>query len=200
MVFCYPALANQYTYLLVYNCLYLEWAGDDHLAFYLLHLYTIGTQTAQQTYLTICYVTPLFSWSVCRLEKNCQTRDRIREEFTGVGVWLLAQRASLLTDHGEPPVRTVGWFKGEQTPSRVTRRPGFDPWVGKTPLGKGTVPTPVILPGEVHAGRSPAGYSPWGGRESDTTEQLTLSLFTFIASRPKKNPAGRVALGAWLGC
>ena len=49
------------------------------------------------------------------------------------------------------------------------------------------VPTPVILPGEVHAWRSLAGYSPWGRRESDTTEQLTLSLFTFIASRQKKS-------------
>ena len=25
----------------------------------------------------------------------------------------------------------------------------------------------------------PGGYSPWGRKESDTTEQLTLSLFTF---------------------
>ena len=35
-------------------------------------------------------------------------------------------------------------------------------------------PTPVLLPGESHGQRSLADYSPWGGQESDTTEQLTL--------------------------
>ena len=39
-------------------------------------------------------------------------------------------------------------------------------------------PTPVLLPGEFHGLRSLAGYSPWGHKESDTTERLTLSLFT----------------------
>ena len=34
-------------------------------------------------------------------------------------------------------------------------------------------PTPVFLPGESDGGRSLVGYSLWGCRESDTTEQLT---------------------------
>ena len=34
---------------------------------------------------------------------------------------------------------------------------------------------PVLLPGESHGKRSLVGYSPWGCKESDTTEQLTLS-------------------------
>ena len=33
-------------------------------------------------------------------------------------------------------------------------------------------PTPVLLPGESHGGRSLVGYSSWGRKESDTTEQL----------------------------
>ena len=33
-------------------------------------------------------------------------------------------------------------------------------------------PTPVLLPGESHGGRSLVGYSPWGHKESDTTERL----------------------------
>ena len=33
-------------------------------------------------------------------------------------------------------------------------------------------PIPVLLPGEPHGGRSLVGYSPWGRRESDTTERL----------------------------
>ena len=32
----------------------------------------------------------------------------------------------------------------------------------------------VFLPGESHGWRSLAGYSPWGHKESDTTEQLTI--------------------------
>ena len=34
-------------------------------------------------------------------------------------------------------------------------------------------PIPVFLPGEFHEERSVAGYSPWGCKESDTTERLT---------------------------
>ena len=36
--------------------------------------------------------------------------------------------------------------------------------------------TPVFLPGESHGQRSLAGYSPWGHKESDTTEQLTVCM------------------------
>ena len=34
----------------------------------------------------------------------------------------------------------------------------------------------VFLPGEFHGQRSLAGYSPWGRKESDKTEGLTVSL------------------------
>ena len=37
-------------------------------------------------------------------------------------------------------------------------------------------PTPVFLPGESHGQRSLVGYSPWGCKESDTTEQLHFHL------------------------
>ena len=50
------------------------------------------------------------------------------------------------------------------------RRPGFDPWVGKIPWGRERLPAPVCLPGESHGQRSLAGYSPWGHKESDITD------------------------------
>ena len=56
------------------------------------------------------------------------------------------------------------------------RKPGFDPWVGKIPWRRKWQPTPVFLPGELHGQKSLAGYSPWGRKELDTTEQLTLPL------------------------
>ena len=34
--------------------------------------------------------------------------------------------------------------------------------------------TPVLLPGEYHGQRILAGHSPWGRKELDTTEMLTL--------------------------
>ena len=53
--------------------------------------------------------------------------------------------------------------------------PGFDPWVGKIPWRRAWQPTPVFLPGESHGQRSLAGYSPWGRKESDTTERLSAA-------------------------
>ena len=38
-------------------------------------------------------------------------------------------------------------------------------------------PTPVFLPGKTHGRRSLVDYSPWGHKESDTTERLHFSLF-----------------------
>ena len=35
---------------------------------------------------------------------------------------------------------------------------------------------PLFLPGESHGQRRMAGYSPWGYKESDMTEQLTFTL------------------------
>ena len=36
-------------------------------------------------------------------------------------------------------------------------------------------PTPVFLPGEFHGQRSLVGSSPWGRKESETTEQHSLT-------------------------
>ena len=49
-------------------------------------------------------------------------------------------------------------------------------------------PTPVLLPGKSHGQRSLAGYSPWGRRESDTTQWLTLSLWRHALVQWWKNP------------
>ena len=46
----------------------------------------------------------------------------------------------------------------------------LQPWVGQIPWRKAWQPTAIFLPGESHGQRSLAGYSPWGRKESDTTE------------------------------
>ena len=62
---------------------------------------------------------------------------------------------------------------------------GLIPGLGRS-LGEGKVPTPVFWPGEFHG-----PYSPWGCKESDTTEQLshhnaislTIITMPYISSR-----------------
>ena len=69
--------------------------------------------------------------------------------------------------------------------SRYKRR-GFDPWVGKIPWRRKWQPTPVFLPGKSHGQRSLAGYCPWGCKELDMTEQLSMHISLTTWERPKK--------------
>ena len=50
--------------------------------------------------------------------------------------------------------------------------PGSIPGSGRSSGEVKWPPTPVLLPGKSHGQRSPVGYSPWGHKESDTTERL----------------------------
>ena len=43
-------------------------------------------------------------------------------------------------------------------------------------------PTPVLLPGKSHGWRSLVGYSPWGRKESDTTERLHFHFYIYAKS------------------
>ena len=63
----------------------------------------------------------------------------------------MAQRLKHLPGMLETRVRSLGW---------------------EDPLEKEMATTPILLPGEPHGGRSLVGYSPWGRKESDMTEQL----------------------------
>ena len=53
----------------------------------------------------------------------------------------------------------------------------LETWVrslfGKISWRRKWQPTPVFLPGKSHGQKSLAGYSPWGHKESDMTEELT---------------------------
>ena len=54
---------------------------------------------------------------------------------------------------------------------RRHRRLGFNPWVAKIPWRRKRQSTSVLLRGQSHVQRSLTGYSPWGQRKSDITEQ-----------------------------
>ena len=51
-------------------------------------------------------------------------------------------------------------------------QPGFDLWIGMIPWRRTWQPTPVFSLGESPWTEEPGGYSPWGSKELDTTEQL----------------------------
>ena len=53
---------------------------------------------------------------------------------------------------------------------RRHKRHGISPWVGKIPWRRKWQSTPVFSPGGSHGLKSLVGYSPWGHKESDTTE------------------------------
>ena len=72
--------------------------------------------------------------------------------------------------YGRGRASLVAWWQRIPLQCRSHRRCGFDPWVRKIPLRRACQLTPVYLPGESHGQRSLAGYSPWGCKESDTTE------------------------------
>ena len=61
--------------------------------------------------------------------------------------------------------RLPRWLSGKESACRCRRHR-----VRKIRWRKKWQPTPVFLPGESHGQRSLVGYSPWGHKESDTSE------------------------------
>ena len=74
------------------------------------------------------------------------------------------------------------------------RRPGFDPWVGKTPWRRTWQPTPVFLPGESPWTEESGGLQSKGHKESGTTEWLSTAQH--------RSDIRREEFGSWIfpGC
>ena len=98
------------------------------------------------------------------------------------------------TIHSPTSTECTGDTRGKEPACQYRRckRCGFDLWVGKMPWRRAWQPTPVFLPGESHGKRSLVGYSPWGHKELDTTEPLTLP----IAPRNRNEGQRRVKRGS----
>ena len=64
------------------------------------------------------------------------------------------------------------WLSGKEFACQW--RHGFDPWVKKIPWRRRRQASLVFLPEKSHGKRSLVGYSPWGCKESDTTERLSM--------------------------
>ena len=75
-----------------------------------------------------------------------QTQNKLDIDQRGLPRWLSEKT---------PPVKQETWVQSL----------GWE-----DPLEKEMASTPVFLPEKFHEQRSPMGYSPWGGKESDMTE------------------------------
>ena len=60
------------------------------------------------------------------------------------------------------------------------RRHEFSLWVSKIPHRRIWQPTLVFLLGKSHGQRSLVGYSPWGCKESDTTDWLNNNAYVIL--------------------
>ena len=74
---------------------------------------------------------------------------------------LVAQMVKYLSTMRETQVQSLGW---------------------ENPLEKEMAIRSSILPGKSHGQRSLEGYSPWGHKELDTTEQIHLTSLPIFSS------------------
>ena len=68
------------------------------------------------------------------------------------------------------------WLSGNESTCQC-KRPRFSPWVGKIPWRRKWQPIIVFLPGKSYGQKSLVDYSPWGRKESDTTEWLSTRTY-----------------------
>ena len=96
---------------------------------------------------------------------------------------LFAKTASeweMLEPSPSPHSGSLGFLDGSEVKNLPANGLGGSP-------GEGDGNPLQYLPGEFQGQRSLAGYSPWGRKESDTTERLTHHLFLDSGSFTKQN-------------
>ena len=81
----------------------------------------------------------------------------------------------LFNDPGRPNLRIISWSSFLQSP-KPSHEEGH--WH----------PTPVLLPGKSHGQRNLVGCSPWGCKESDTTERLHFHFSLSCIGEGNGNP------------
>ena len=80
--------------------------------------------------------------------------------------------------------RSPRWLSGKESACqcRKLRRHRFDPWSGISPGGGNGNSLRYSFLEKFHGHRSIVGYSPWGRKELDRTEQLSLHRLPYDTS------------------
>ena len=134
------------------------------------HQKHIGDKTPQDPIKRVRDISQALSVILCLLVKPFT-----RKSTRGTSIGFISKDLKLLQiffqntmlDSGFP-----GGMSGKEPISQCRKRHEMQirPWVRKIPYRRKWSPTPVFLPGKSHGQRSLAGYSPWGCKESNTTE------------------------------
>ena len=74
--------------------------------------------------------------------------------------------------------------KNSSAMQKTCRRHRFDPWVKNILWRRKWQPTLVLLPGKSHGQRILVGYSSWGCKDADMTEQLNTHTYTTHTHTP----------------
>ena len=127
-------------------------------------------------------ITNLMDMSLGRLrelvtdrEAWCAVVHGATKSWTRLSAWPELKRIGLWDQFWPIHYDQVALGKEFTYQCRRHKRCEFDPWVGKAPWSRKWRPTPVFLPGESHGERSLRDYSPWGHKESNTTEKLSAA-------------------------
>ena len=122
----------------------------------------------------------------CQIALSCWHSSTIKIQESSGAIYsdlsvkeLTEQQRSDLCHHPTPPAkkRGISTLSSLQCWLRSRVRPHFqNSLVRKIPWRSKWQPTPVFSSGKSHGQRSLAGYGPWGCKELDKTERLTLSL------------------------
>ena len=133
-----------------------------------------GTTGREQLSLILCYLFCCLNCSIFLCHWKLMEND-IRNQYLGTGC-----------DHCNRGILNICILQKFSPNFLQCRIPAFDPWVRKIPWRKAWQPTPVFLPGESPwAEQSLEGYSLWGRKELNTTEetqhkQLTKIYFSYV--------------------
>ena len=114
----------------------------------------------------------ILEWCHWRVNQTCTNKSLCWRNLLFAG----KQRNNWLTNIKLLQLFVRHWAVHFTYISPFGRKPGFNTWVGKIPWRRKWQPTPVLLPGESQEWRSLVGHSPWGRKESDTTERFHFSL------------------------
>ena len=115
--------------------------------------------------------------------KTLAPRSAAGSLFFGIWVHLLPNMTGFLNNAIFPFTQHLSlsglplWRSWERICLKC-RRPGFHPWVGKISWRRESLPTPIFWPREFRSSSlAQRTIQSMGLQESDTTEQLSLSLF-----------------------
>ena len=135
-----------------------------------------------------------FLLNICYFSYFLRSRNHVPQVYSPCFLWIQSSASSRYSSvvsihkvtegsrrQNGPPLKSLLQHHNSQVAKKLPANAGgmrcrFDLWVGKIPWSRAWQLTPIFLPGELRGQRSLAGYSPWGHKDLDTTEQVSLSI------------------------